>query len=145
YGSLTYIPDPEDRSNKLSIALSGKIRTKEHTQKIVASKKLNKTDKHIDSTRTKIKNTLLNYYQEGDDQNITIPKNITKCNGRGHKTGTFNDINYRSSYELLFLIFCERNKIQIKSAESKQHRIRYVLNNKKHWYYPDFYLPQYDI
>lgn len=144
YGSLSYIPNPEDRSSKISSALSGKIRTKEHIQKIVDSKKFNKTDKHTDSTRTKIKNSLLKYYQEGDNQIITIPKNIIKCNGRGHKTGTFNKINYRSSYELLFLIFCEKNKIQIQSAESKQHRIRYVLDRKR-WYYPDFYLPQYDI
>lgn len=145
YNSLVYIPNPENRSNKISVALTGKKQTEEHIKKIVESRKFNKTYKHNESTRTKIKNTLLNYYQQGDDQCVTLSKNTVKNNGKGFKTGTINGINYRSSYELMFLIFCEKNKIQVNSAESKLYRVRYILDDKKHWYYPDFYLPKYDI
>lgn len=145
YGSLVHIPNTEERSAKISNALKGKIRTTEHTKKIIESKRKNGTLRHSISSKSKIKDMLLKYYQEGDDQNINIPKNIIKSNGRGHKTGIFNDIHYRSSYELLFLRFCERNEINVKSAESKQFRIRYTIDGKKHWYYPDFYLPDFDI
>lgn len=115
----------------------------EHSKKIIESKRKNGTLNHSDSTRSKITNRLNEYYQNGDDQSVTATS--LPSNGRGHKTGYHNGILYRSSYELLFIIFCERNGIEIESCENKERRVRYVYEGKKRWYYPDFYLTNHDI
>lgn len=131
--------------DKISSSNKGKKqpRTKEHQQKIVQSKKRNGTQTHSSSTRKKISETLNTYYQKGNDQSITVTKSTS--NGRGHKVGYIDGIMFRSSYEELFILFCKTKKIEIKSCENKQHRVRYVYQNKKRWYYPDFYLPELDI
>jgi len=118
-------------------------RSKEHQNKIIQSKKINNSLKHTLTTRQKIINSLNNYYQKGNDQCVTVTS--LPSNGRGHKTGYHNGILYRSSYELKFLHFCEKYDILVTSCESKQYRVRYHYENKQRWYYPDFYLPQYDI
>jgi hypothetical protein len=118
-------------------------RTEEHSQKIIESKRQNGTLNHSDSTRSKIIDSLNRYYQEGNNQSITVTS--LPSNGRGHKTGYHNGILYRSSYELSFIIFCEKNNIEIESCETKERRVRYEYEGKKRWYYPDFYLPVYDI
>jgi hypothetical protein len=117
-------------------------RRPEHIKKIVESKKRNGTLSHSNSTRAKISRSLNEYYQNGDDQSITTTS--IPSNGRGHKTGFHKGILYRSSYELLFIIFCEKNNIRIESCETKERRVRYEYEGKKRWYYPDFYLPDLD-
>lgn len=118
-------------------------RTEEHSRKISEAKRLNGTLKQSKSARNKITNSLNEYYQNGDDQSITVTS--LPSNGRGHKTGHHNGILYRSSYELLFIIFCEKNDIQIESCENKERRVRYEYEGKKRWYYPDFYLTDFDV
>lgn len=147
YGKLYHFPNPKERNKIISEKLKGKQRSEEHQRKIIESKIKNNTIKHKLNTRTIIKYKLLEYYQKGINQCITIPKNILKCNGRGHLTGIFNNIIYRSSYELLFIMICKYININVISAESKDFRIRYTSpkTNRKHWYYPDFYIPNIDL
>jgi hypothetical protein len=118
-------------------------RTKEHSEKIISAKRKNGTLTHTSNTQSKIIYSLNRYYQEGDNQNVTVSK--LPSNGRGHKTGYHKGILYRSSYELAFIIFCERNNIKIESCENKERRVRYECGGKKRWYYPDFYLTDHDI
>jgi hypothetical protein len=118
-------------------------RSPEHVKKIIESKRKNGKLKHTKSVRTKISNSLNRYYQEGDDQCVTVTS--LPSNGRGHKTGYYKDVLYRSSYELLFLMFCDKNGINVESCENKDRRVRYEFEGKKRWYYPDFYLTDYDI
>lgn len=118
-------------------------RTVKHSKKIIESKRRNGTLNQSDSTRSKISNALNRYYQEGNDQSITVTS--LPSNGRGHKTGYYKDVLYRSSYELLFLMFCDKNGINVESCESKDRRVRYEFEGKKRWYYPDFYLTDYNI
>lgn len=118
-------------------------RTDEHQKRIIESKRQNNTLKHSESTKAKMSRALLTYTQTGDDQTLSITK--TPTNGRGHKTGFYNGILYRSSYELIFILFCAKYKIELEYAENIMRRVRYVYNGKKHWYYPDFYLPKLDI
>ena len=118
-------------------------RTLAHSKKIIDSKRKNGTLFHSNATRSKITHSLNNYYQTGDNQSVTVSS--LPSNGRGHKTGFHNNILYRSSYELAFIIFCERNNILLESCENKERRVRYTYEGKRRWYYPDFYLPELDI
>lgn len=118
-------------------------RTEEHSRKIIESKIRNGTLRHSNDTKRQISVSLEKYYQEGDGQSVVLGK--TASNGRGHLVGKYKNILYRSSYELLFLLFCEKNNIEIQSCENKERRVRYIFKGKKHWYYPDFYLPKQNI
>lgn len=118
-------------------------RKKEHSDKIVESKRKNNTLKHSKSTRKRISETLEKYYQNGDDQSVVMGK--IASNGRGHLVGKYKGILYRSSYELTFLVLCDKFNIEVESCENKERRVRYIYKGKKRWYYPDFYLPKLDI
>lgn len=118
-------------------------RTKEHQDKIIKAKETNDTLGHGLSVRRQISKSLNDYYQNGNDQSVTMSK--LPSNGRGHKTGYHNEILYRSSYELKFLHFCEKYGIMVISCESKDYRVRYYYKGKQRWYYPDFYLPEHDV
>jgi len=129
-------------SDKISSSNSGKkcIRTPDHQQKIIRSKKLNGTLGHKSKTKDSIRNSLLRLYQS-ENPPITISDNT----GGHHKTGYYENLFYRSSYELIFIKFCKENNILLESAETKEFRVLYQYLEKKHFYYPDFYLPEYDI
>ena len=58
------------------------------------------------------------------------------------KIGTYKGIYCDSTYELAFLIYCIDNEIQIERCKDYFY---YEYNNNQHKYYPDFYLPEYDI
>lgn len=58
------------------------------------------------------------------------------------KRGTYKGIHCDSTYELALLIYCLDHKIDIQRNETK---FPYVIDDKKYSYYPDFYLPEYDI
>ena len=51
-----------------------------------------------------------------------------------HNTGLY----YRGSYEKDFLDFCSKNNIKIQNGK----RFEYIINNKKHYYFSDFYYTQ---
>jgi len=71
------------------------------------------------------------------------PKN-KNVNGRG-KQGIYKDFIYQSNYELNYMKFLEQNNILFQKADTKEHRILYFFKNQKHYYYPDFYLPETDV
>ena len=48
-------------------------------------------------------------------------------------------------YEKKFIEYCISNNIKIESAETKEFRLEYYINDKRHYYYPDFYLPDLKI
>ena len=124
--------------------MKGRKKSKEHIEKIINSKRRNGTLSHSNYTKKQISRSLKEYHQQGNDQSVTLSG--FGANGRGHMHGYINGVLYRSSYEASFLKKSIEVGIKVVSAENKNFRVRYYDNNdKKHWYYPDFYLPDLDI
>ena len=140
YGSLTVFFEPELRSNRISKALKDKKHTKEHHEKVIESKRKNGTINHSEETKKNISVSVNKVYQS-DDPPITTSQN----NNKNHKQGYTHGYYYRSSYEQKFIEYCIENNIELESAETKEFRLQYEYDGKKKWYYPDFYLPQYDV
>jgi len=114
-------------------------RTKEHSNKIAESRKNNGTNIHTETTKYKIKETIKKLYAS-DDAPVTIGKTKT------YVCGYYDELYYMSSYELLFLKYCKNNNIDVISASTKNFRVRYFDDNKNpRFYYPDFYIPKYDV
>ena len=59
----------------------------------------------------------------------------------GFKCIEYNGLFYRGTYELDFIKFCEKNKIIIE----KPSKIEYIINNEEHYYFPDFFIPIYNL
>lgn len=51
-------------------------------------------------------------------------------------SGTYNSLFFRSTLELSFLI--EHTNEKIESGENSKWRVEYILNEKAHYYYPDY-------
>lgn len=66
-----------------------------------------------------------------------IPKNPDKYNGN------IKQIIYRSSWERLFMVYCDRNE-QILSWSSEEIKIPYRFEEKIRTYYPDFWVDMID-
>lgn len=65
--------------------------------------------------------------------------------GRGI-SGHFNGKYFRSSLELLYLIYWYVNDVEIITAETKRFRVEYIgTDENKHTYTPDFYLCEQNI
>lgn len=107
-------------------------RTKEWQNKIIKSKRNNGTLKHSEETKNKISKKLKNYYQNDKDRS----KFISHSTNKRHMCGWYNDIYFRSSLELSFLI--QNSDKYIKSCETKEYGIEYYHNDKRKIYYPDF-------
>lgn len=119
-------------------------RTEEWSRNIIESKRKNGTLNHREDTKSKISVSINNLYQS-DDPPVTISKS-GKYQGRGHSCGYYNEIYYRSSYELRLLEYCFKHDIKILSADTKEFRVKYEdESGKSRYYYPDFYLPEHDI
>lgn len=140
YGKLYFCENPDEISKKLSIANKNRKHTKEHHLKVIETKRKNGNLNHSEETKNKIKTKLLKLYQS-DDPPITIPKGSNKK----HKQGKIENLFYRSSYEKKFIEYCLTNNIKIESAETKEFRVPYIFEDKQKYYYPDFYLPEYDL
>ena len=138
YGSLYAPKDPEARRQKL---LGRKCpRTPEHQQRIIDSKRRNGTLSHSEQTKAIIRHSVNALYQ-GENPPCTVSSGSPK----GYATGTIDGIHYRSSYELTFLEYCFSNNVQVSSAATISFRVRYITEDgKQHFYYPDFYLPDYN-
>lgn len=77
--------------------------------------------------------------QKGID-NWMFGKSPSKKAGRGIY-GNFNKIHFRSSLELMYLIYWHENDISIESAEAHKFRVKYVSDDgDEHNYSPDYYL-----
>jgi hypothetical protein len=142
YGSLMFANDPVDRGKRISESLTGRERSAEHASNIINSKRINGTLKHKESTKEKIRSSLLTFYAANPDREVYFSSG---SRGRGHESGKIEGFSYRSSYELYFIKFCLENKINIESAENSKRRIRYDFEGRSHWYYPDFYLVDFDL
>lgn len=119
-----------------------KPRTPEWSRKIIESKRRNGTLKHKESTKLKIKKYLEDLH-ESDDAPLYVS---SKPNSKKYIQGYINNIFYRSSYEKFFIEYCVKNNISIETAETKEFRVRYFdETGKMRWYYPDFYLEDYDM
>lgn len=132
------VPGAKEKSSKKNRGRK-RPRSDEHQRKIIESKRRNGTLSHNETTKHKIAESLKALYQT-DDAPVTITKTMT---GR-HSYGYCNGLYYRSSYEHLFLKYCETNDIKVESAENKEYRVPYWIGDKRHFYYPDFYLPEYN-
>lgn len=117
---------------------SKKPRSIIHQKKIIKAKIKNKTIKHTEKTKLKISKSLNS--SEKFQECIRQGKNISKSNGK-HLTGYFNNIYFRSSYELSFLIQMFEDKLEVISAESKNFVVEYEHESKTKNYFPDFYIP----
>lgn len=112
-----------------------------HQQKIIESKRNNGTLRHRKESKIKISQKLLEVYQT--EYNFSSMP-IKGCGGH-HKSGQFKELYFRSSYEFIFIKFCKDNCIEIECAANQKWRVRYSKDDKLHFYYPDFYLPQFDV
>ena len=76
-----------------------------------------------------------NYGVYNPSQNIHIYHKSFK-----HKK--YKHLTYQSSYEYDFILFCEENNLEIQDTS---FNIDYNLHEKDRKYYPDFYLPKYNL
>lgn len=111
-------------------------------KKLLNQKEKNGTINHSEETKRKITNSLLALYQS-DNPPVTVHQTISS-NYR-HLQGKVYGLFYRSSYEKKFIEYCVENSIKIESASNQEFRIPYYFDDKRKWYYPDFYLPDYDV
>lgn len=146
YGTMSTVSTMTDdkkqeRSVKISNKLAGKPHSKEHHEKVIAKKKENGKLKHTEATKKKMSASHIANYLSDDP-----PVTLSISRGRGHKTGNYNGLYYRSSYELEFLRQCEEYNIDVESAGTKEWRVSYIdPEGKRRQYYPDFYLPKYGL
>ena len=133
YG-VSNITELESVKEKISIANKGKIvnRSCNWQKNIIISKKQNNTLKHNTETKNKIKKSLTKYHSE----NLDREKYITTSNNVKHLSGWYNNLYFRSSLELSFLI--NYNDKTFTSCEMKEYSVRYIHNGKIKTYFPDY-------
>lgn len=72
--------------------------------------------------------------------NDNIIKKMLKTKDENHSWGRsiylYNGVRYDSSWEIMFVMYCEENDIKVKRNEC--FYFEYYDNEKKHRYYPDF-------
>jgi hypothetical protein len=59
-------------------------------------------------------------------------------------SGHYKNFYFRSLLELSMMLMLEANSIVWISAESKNHRFKYMIDGRERSYFPDFYLPATD-
>jgi hypothetical protein len=87
--------------------------------------------------RDKSKKYYINNF--GTEFNMQVTEIWEKAQISGHKSKIHKETGllYRGSYEKDFLDFCVLNKLKIEKGK----RFSYVFENKKRYYFSDFYLP----
>lgn len=133
-----------DVATKISQGNKGKRqhRSIEHQLKIIESKRVNATLAHSQETRTKISIGLrLSSKFQLAAKNGSFVSTGAKSAART-LGGYFKGLHFRSSYELAFLIEMHLLNISVVSAETSEFACEYTLDDeRKHSYYPDFFLP----
>jgi endogenous inhibitor of DNA gyrase (YacG/DUF329 family) len=142
YSSLYAPKDPILRSEKISSALINKLHTKEHHEKIIKSKRKNGTLYHTEDTKKRISETLKKIFNsESFDKSKFLQRKI-----QSYKYGYHKGFYCRSSYEKIFIDFCEIYKIKLLSSENNKFSVKYYTDELiQRTYFPDFYLPDLDI
>lgn len=130
-------------AEKVSRALTGKPRPRKEGQQeaIIESKKKNGTLKHSEETKKKLSESIRKAFSDPDfDRSVFVNSG---SNGKNSKTGYCNGLYFRSSYEEMFIRFCQHYNIKVESAANKNHCVKYLASdNEVRSYYPDFYLPE---
>lgn len=133
----------EEVKEKISAAHKGKPRPRSEGQQenIIASKRANGTLPHTEETKQKISDALNEFHLDPNfDRSVYISSG---SNGKNSKTGYYNGLYFRSSYEEMFIKFCEKYSIRLETAANKKHCVKYLSESGKlKSYYPDFYLPE---
>jgi len=116
---------------KLSVSQKNRKfpRDNDWQKKIIESKRKNDTLKHSSLTKKKISEQLINHYKNN------LNRNVPKSN-KNHLSGWYNNIFFRSSLELSFLI--NNSDKVFESCENKNFAVEYNVNEKKKIYYPDY-------
>jgi hypothetical protein len=91
------------------------------------------------NNRSKAKETMISKYGVENSQHKS--EFFNKQQTSGYKLKKHNNLYYRGSYELDFILYCERNNILIENGPS----IKYNHKNKNRTYHSDFYLPYYNL
>lgn len=127
----------------VSKALTGKPRPRKEGQQeaIIESKRRNGTLKHSEETKKEFSEVVKNRLADLDfDRSVFVSNG---SNGKNSKTGYCHGLYFRSSYEEMFIKFCEHYNIKLESAANNQHCVKYLASdNQVRSYYPDFYLPE---
>lgn len=120
---------------------SKRPRVEGQQEAIIEAKRKNGTLKHSEETKKKLGESLRKTFADPEfDRSVFVNKG---SNGKNSKTGYYNGVYFRSSYEEMFIRFCENYNIKLESAANKNHCIKYLASdNKVRSYYPDFYLPE---
>lgn len=130
-------------TDKISEKLKGQPRPRVEGQQeaIIDSKRRNGTLNHSEETKQKIKEAVRERLTDPNfDRSVFVNSG---SNGKNSKTGYYNGLYFRSSYEEMFIRFCEHYDIKLESAANKNHCIKYLASdNEVRSYYPDFYLPE---
>lgn len=116
-------------------------RTVEHQTKIINAKRRNGTLAHSAETRKKFARIVNERYADPSyDRSVHVTKVFNSF------TGHYRGLYYRSSYEQMFLRFCRKYFIDVESAGIKKYAVPYVDQyGSERMYYPDFYLPEFDL
>jgi hypothetical protein len=142
YSSLHAPKDPEAKKVKISIALKGKKHTAEHHIRVIESKTKNNTLNHTEETKKKISESLKRVFRSETFDKTKFLSNKVSSYNYGYHKGFY----CRSSYEKKFIDFCEIYKVKLLSAENNKFSIKYKDDKDvTRTYFPDFYLPEFDI
>lgn len=133
----------EAHKEYMSILHTGSVipRTHEHQTKIIEAKRRNGTLAHSAATKRKI---AVGVSRTFDDPNFD--RSVFVSQVFNSSTGYYKGLYYRSSYEFMFLRFCSRYCIEVLPASTSHFSVPYVTSTgKRRVYYPDFYLPEFNL
>lgn len=142
-----FINNSQTNEWKERISEIWKNRTKEELDKILENRKNTCNLKYgvdhytqTDEWREKTINSCIDKYGYTSHNQCQIIHDKQQKSGLKSKKYNNTDLYYRGTYELDFL---EKyyDKLKIEKLES----IQYFLNDKSHYYHPDFYLPEYNL
>jgi hypothetical protein len=123
---------PEIKIKLSSYAKNRKFpRNDEWQKKIILSKIKNNTLKHNTETKKKISDSLNKHHKNNLDRDKYL-----KNKSKNHLSGWYNNVFFRSSLELSFLI--NNSSKNFESCENKKYAVRYIIDDKTKIYYPDY-------
>ena len=143
--------ESDSRVAKYSMLNKGKKRTVE--QKLLISKKTKEAMNNIDVKNKIILNNKTRIYTDEQRKRRSInaiklwnnPEYAAKChNSKFGNKPIYNNIKFMSDTEMMFAK--ELDKLSLKYVYQPCH-IKYLnfIDNKYHNYYPDFYIPKYNL
>lgn len=139
FGVKTNIILPETHKKAIEISMSDESKTKRENTNMKRYSVENVFESEIIRNKTKITN-LERYGVEYPSQNIDI---FNKTQITQLKVKYYKNIRYQGTYELDFLIYCDKLNILHKIKKIKS--VKYILDNKEKVYHPDFYIEELNL